>query len=652
MLKLTNTNGNIELARKMMKGDDGGYYIPSVVDGELTWTPSLEGMAAVDGKVNIVGPRGETGEPGFYVGTEEPTGEELVWINPDGDSLSEFATIDFVREEIAAIPEVDLTGLATEEFVNKEIDVIEKSVPNCASKESLGAYAKLTDLNAYSKKTDLNSYAKKSDIPSIDGLATEKYVNTAISNIEIPDAIDDYIVNFTLDFNSSNSECDRTSMEIYRACQEGKNIIVKANADGANFVMTPVIITNPQCIFTLLAQDLTIESGSGQLAMITVSLVGGLVNLIGAQLATAKELQEMYGQAMDTISQEFAQKSEIPDISGLATTGYVDEAISNIEVSGGAEDFIVEILIDQTYNETTTNKTSMEIAQANRDGKTIICKTNYDGTPIRLNSVVMADNLCLFTALMPPVDGDNSPASLMAIIIVDNSANYTFTSIITLPVLQNAWKEAFNTIGETYATKEFVEDAISNIELPEGGTVGGSSNFIVTITEDETKEENEVGRYQTDKTSKQIYDAYKAGKNVIVEKIENNTPLILEPVVINEYICYFSATLANQAMVGEENHNTVSTIFVGIINQIASYTRVESYTTDTMNQAFQGIAEQIEALPNEARVEEIATAKYEEAIEIYDNDLRNQLNTAFNGVVEIIDEKIADALGVIENGTY
>ena len=58
MLKLTNTNGNVELKRGMMKGDDGGYYIPSVDEnGELTWTPSEEGMTAVDEKINIVGPR-------------------------------------------------------------------------------------------------------------------------------------------------------------------------------------------------------------------------------------------------------------------------------------------------------------------------------------------------------------------------------------------------------------------------------------------------------------------------------------------------------------------------------------------------------------------------------------------------------------------
>lgn len=164
MLKLTNTNGNVELKRGMMKGDDGGYYIPSVNEnGELTWTPSEEGMEPVTEKVGIVGPKGEPGEPGFYVGTEEPTGEELVWINPNGTDVNEFATIDFVREEIAKVPGADLTGLATEEFVNNKIAEIE--IP----------------------EVDLTGYAKISDIPDTSNNATYEYVDKAVAAIEIPD---------------------------------------------------------------------------------------------------------------------------------------------------------------------------------------------------------------------------------------------------------------------------------------------------------------------------------------------------------------------------------------------------------------------------------------------------------------------------------
>ena len=56
---------------------------------------------------------------------------------------------------------VDLTGYATEEFVRQEIEKI--------------------------PQPDLSDYAKKSDIPSTAGLATEKYVDNAIANIDIPE---------------------------------------------------------------------------------------------------------------------------------------------------------------------------------------------------------------------------------------------------------------------------------------------------------------------------------------------------------------------------------------------------------------------------------------------------------------------------------
>ena len=59
---------------------------------------------------------------------------------------------------------VDLTGYATEEYVQEQIGKIE--IP----------------------EVDLSEYAKKSEIPSTEGFATEKYVDDAIKNIDIPEA--------------------------------------------------------------------------------------------------------------------------------------------------------------------------------------------------------------------------------------------------------------------------------------------------------------------------------------------------------------------------------------------------------------------------------------------------------------------------------
>ena len=86
-IKLQEKNGAIDLTKKMFKGDDGGYYVPSVdEEGNLTWTPSEEDMEAVEA-ANIRGPRGIDGVPGkntVWCGDEEPGEDFDVWIAPGG----------------------------------------------------------------------------------------------------------------------------------------------------------------------------------------------------------------------------------------------------------------------------------------------------------------------------------------------------------------------------------------------------------------------------------------------------------------------------------------------------------------------------------------------------------------------------------------
>ena len=93
-VNLTANEKALALHQKMMKGDDGGYYVPAVDDeGTLTWTPSEEDMPAVDAS-NITGPIGPQGSSGVYVGNDEPTNPSiLVWLIPAGE------TSDYVMTE-------------------------------------------------------------------------------------------------------------------------------------------------------------------------------------------------------------------------------------------------------------------------------------------------------------------------------------------------------------------------------------------------------------------------------------------------------------------------------------------------------------------------------------------------------------------------
>ena len=79
-VKVDGRNSSIYLTQNAIKGDDGGYYIPSIdSEGNLTWAPSETEMPAVGG-TNIKGPKGDSG---VWVGTETPDGDYNVWVKPD-----------------------------------------------------------------------------------------------------------------------------------------------------------------------------------------------------------------------------------------------------------------------------------------------------------------------------------------------------------------------------------------------------------------------------------------------------------------------------------------------------------------------------------------------------------------------------------------
>lgn len=88
--------------------------------------------------------------------------------------------------------DVDLTGYATERYVNDAISAIEipeeTDLSNFYNKQEVDAL--IPDITGFALKTeipDVSGFALKSEIPSTSGLATEKYVDDAIANIDIPE---------------------------------------------------------------------------------------------------------------------------------------------------------------------------------------------------------------------------------------------------------------------------------------------------------------------------------------------------------------------------------------------------------------------------------------------------------------------------------
>lgn len=127
MIKLTGKNGAIDLSKKMLKGDDGGYYIPKVSnDGILSWVPSEPDMKPAE-EASIIGPPGPQGETGIHVGPDEPVDKDVVvWIDTDAISADELATKEYVDQAVANVkPEVDLSNYYTKTQVDGIVETIE-----------------------------------------------------------------------------------------------------------------------------------------------------------------------------------------------------------------------------------------------------------------------------------------------------------------------------------------------------------------------------------------------------------------------------------------------------------------------------------------------------------------------------------------------
>lgn len=96
-----------------LKGDPGEQG-PQGLQGEKG-EPGVDGTVAFEDltdaqKAELKGDKGDQGEPGkdgktgIYVGSDEPTDDALVWINPDGEpSQTDFATMEYVDAAIAQV---------------------------------------------------------------------------------------------------------------------------------------------------------------------------------------------------------------------------------------------------------------------------------------------------------------------------------------------------------------------------------------------------------------------------------------------------------------------------------------------------------------------------------------------------------------------
>ena len=175
----------------------------------------------------------------------------------------------------ADIPEIDLSNhynkSETETLINEAVSGIE--IPDTSE------FITIEDVEAKGYLTEhqsLDKYAKKSEVPSIEGLASESYVDEKFASVAIPE----------IDLSEYAKISDIPSHEGLATENFVKNEIAKAQ------------------------------------------LEGGEADLSG--LATKDELQAVEALIPDITN--FATRDELPSIEGLASIEYVDEKTASIVI--------------------------------------------------------------------------------------------------------------------------------------------------------------------------------------------------------------------------------------------------------------------------------------------------------------------------------
>ena len=187
MIKLAGKNGAIDLSKKMLKGDDGGYYIPKVgKDGILSWVPSEPDMKPAE-EASIIGPPGPQGETGIHVGPDEPVDKDVVvWIDTDAETADELATKEYVDEAVANVkPEVDLSNYYTKTQVDGIIDTIELTPGPQGERGPVGPEGKVGPQGPQGEIGPVGPVGPKGD-PGVPG---EDYVLTEADKSEIANLV-------------------------------------------------------------------------------------------------------------------------------------------------------------------------------------------------------------------------------------------------------------------------------------------------------------------------------------------------------------------------------------------------------------------------------------------------------------------------------
>ena len=245
-------------------------------------------------------------------------------------SLDGLATEEFVRGQIADIQIPDLEGLATEDFVQQAISNIDLSEFAKAEEVNAKIEEARTNLQSQIDTTNTELEAIKEnvgniEIPSIEGLATEQYVQDEIAKIDVPvvthlatkEEVQEEINKVNTSIENTNTSLSATNQEI----QQTNNKIQQTNEKLQQLEQNLGDIEIPS--IEGLASEQYVQEQISNIEIPETS-----------HLATKEEVESKITQTNSTIEEvrDMVENLEIPSIEGLATEQYVQDEINKIDV--------------------------------------------------------------------------------------------------------------------------------------------------------------------------------------------------------------------------------------------------------------------------------------------------------------------------------
>lgn len=322
-----------------------------------------------------------------------------------------------------------------------------------------GKADKVHEHTEYANKTHNHSMADITDyvapeIPSLDGYATEKYVDDAVAGIDIPEVEP---TTFFLDFSAVTNAAQAATeamVEFANYFKDNNNVSVyMRDSFDSNYYYPAVIQKADTYIFNFLKASVNLNSVAQNSA-----LGWDIIRLTSTDNGATWKYSKI-GNNSTTI----------------ATKEYVDEAVANIDIPESNSSFYD--LVFGASGTVVTDAKTIEYLEAYFRGELPLCALH--GMPV-INVDIYSNTLTLY-AVTPASSGFSSTTHIRVFTrnaendwtfkTNSNMSNYHYKK--TSQLTNDAGfvtQSAIDTSLEGYATETYVDDAVAGINVPDTST--------------------------------------------------------------------------------------------------------------------------------------------------------------------------------------